>query len=100
MKSEQRKLHQGKFHGFDYFIRYIKGPNDWEGNFYDYKYTNMGRIKVKALILDSRDSLFTPCAYKIDSVELLEKTLIPNKINLKEMLNQLFLLNSIFLKPF
>ena len=46
----------------------------------------MGRIKVKALILDSRDSLFTPCAYKIDSVELLEKTLIPNKINLKDII--------------
>ncbi|MFX0028209.1 MAG: nucleotidyltransferase domain-containing protein [Candidatus Hermodarchaeota archaeon] len=86
LKNEQRKLHQGKFHGVDYFIRYIKSPNDWKGDYYDYKYTNMGRIKIKALITDSRDSLFTPCTYKIDSTELLEKMLIPNKIKLKDIL--------------
>ena len=86
LKSEQRKFHQGKFHGFDYFIRYIKSPKDWEGNFYDFKYTNFGRIKVKALITDSKDSIFTPCSYKIENIKILEKNLISSKINVNDIL--------------
>jgi predicted nucleotidyltransferase len=85
MKSEQRKLHQGKFHGYDYFIRYIKSSKDWEGNFYDYNYTNFGRIKAKALITDSKDSIFTPCSYKINNIKILEKGLISNKININDI---------------
>lgn len=86
MKSEQRKLHQGKFYGYDYFIRYIKSPEDWGGSYYDYKYSNLGRIKVKARITDSKDALFTPCSYKIDNVEVLEKDVSQNEINFKAIL--------------
>ena len=85
MKSEQRKLHQGKFHGIDYFIRYIKSPNDWKGNYYDYNYTNLGRIRIKALIIDSEDSIFTPCSYKIEPLKVLDKKLSSNKIELKDI---------------
>ncbi|MFX1478128.1 MAG: nucleotidyltransferase domain-containing protein [Promethearchaeota archaeon] len=85
MKSEQRKLHQGKYHGFNFFFRYIKSPKDWKGNFYDYKYTNLGRIKVKALVTNSKDSLFTPCSYKINSVVVLEKFLTSNDINFENI---------------
>ena len=85
MKSEQRKLHQGKFHGIDYFIRYIKSPNDWKGNYYDYNYTNLGRIRIKALIIDSKDSIFTPCSYKIEPLKVLDKKLSSNRIELKDI---------------
>ena len=40
IKTERRKLHQGKFHEIDFFVRYIKSPEDWVGNFYDYRYKN------------------------------------------------------------
>ncbi|MHA2392050.1 MAG: nucleotidyltransferase domain-containing protein [Promethearchaeota archaeon] len=86
LKSEQRKLHQGKFHGYDCFIRYIKSPKDWGGNYYDYKYSNIGRIKVKALISNSKDAIFTPCSYKIDNVEMLENYLTSNEIDVKKIL--------------
>ncbi|MFX0080397.1 MAG: nucleotidyltransferase domain-containing protein [Candidatus Hodarchaeota archaeon] len=86
VQSEQRKLHQGKFHGSHYFIRYIKGPKDWEGNYYDFKYSNFGRIKVKALITDSKDSIFTPCSYKINNIKILEKNLTSNEINFNDIL--------------
>jgi len=85
IKSEQRKLHQGKFYGYDYFVRYIKSPKDWEGNFYDFNYTNFGRIKAKALITDAKDSIFTPCSYKINNIKILEKDLISNKINFNDI---------------
>ena len=72
LKSEQRKLHQGKYQGVEFFIRYIKSPRDWEGDYYDYQYKNMGRISLIAEIIDSTDSIFTPCTYKIKCSKILE----------------------------
>jgi hypothetical protein len=85
LKSEKRKLHQGKFRGTDFFIRYIKNPEDWKGSFYDYKFKNLGRIEIKAKIVDSTDSIFTPCSYKIKGIEIKDKNLILNNINLKDI---------------
>lgn len=72
LKSEQRKLHQGKYRGVDFFIRYIKSPRDWKGDYYDYQYKNVGRISLIAEIIDSTDSIFTPCTYKIKCSKILE----------------------------
>ncbi len=80
LRSETRKLHQGKFKNVDFFVRFIKSPQDWGGNFYDFKYTNCGRIKVKAKIIDDSDSIFTPCSYKINDLKVLE-----NRSNIKEI---------------
>jgi len=85
LRSEKRKLHQGKFYGIDFFIRYIKSPNDWNGTFYDYKFKNLGRIEIKAKIVDSTDSIFTPCSYKINGIEIVDKKFIRNDINLKDI---------------
>ena len=75
LKSEKRKLHQGKFKDIDFYIRYIKSPQDWEGNYYDSLYKNYGRIKLKAVILDATSSIFTPCSYKIEVSKILENHL-------------------------
>jgi predicted nucleotidyltransferase len=82
IKTEKRKLHQGKFNGIDFFIRYIKSQEDWEGNFYDYRYKNYGRIKLKAKIINSDDSIFTPCSYKIMVLKLLK---IDKNVNINEI---------------
>lgn len=82
VKSEKRKLHQGKFYGIDIFIRYIKSPEDWKGSFNDYKYTNHGRIKLEAKVVDSSNSVFTPCSYKIDAIKILN---ISKDINIKDI---------------
>jgi predicted nucleotidyltransferase len=80
LKSEQRKQHQGKFMGRDFFIRYIKSLNDWKGNFYDYKYENFDRIKLKAEIINSENAIFTPCSYKINPLKILESNIKSNKL--------------------
>ena len=85
LKSEQRKKHQGKYNNRDFFIRYIKSPKDWGGSFYDYKYKNCGRIKLKAKIIDSEDSIFTPCTYKIDPLSIIEKRRNSNNVNIKDI---------------
>jgi len=81
MRSEKRKLHQGKFFNTDFFIRYIKSPEDWKGSFYDYKYKDCGRLKLTAEIIDSTDSIFTPCAYKINPIKILSSNQLFNKID-------------------
>ena len=85
LRSEKRKIHQGKFNGVDFFIRYIKSPNDWKGTFYDYKYKNLGRIKVKAKIIDHTNSIFTPCSYKIDCVKVIESNNIGNNLDINNL---------------
>ena len=70
IKTEKRKLHQGKFHDRDFFIRYIKSPSDWEGDYYQYQFKNLGRISLIAEALDVEDSIFTPCSYKIDCLKI------------------------------
>jgi len=85
LKTEQRKQHQGKFMGNDFFIRYIKSPKDWKGSFYDYQYKNLGRIKLKAEIIDSKDSIFTPCSYKINPKKILQSNIISSDIKKKDI---------------
>jgi len=85
LKSEKRKLHQGKYFGLDFYIRYIKSPEDWKGSYYDYQYINLGRIKIKAEILDSINSIFTPCSYKIKCIKILEKKLNSADIDIKKI---------------
>ncbi|MFW9826338.1 MAG: nucleotidyltransferase domain-containing protein [Candidatus Thorarchaeota archaeon] len=86
LKIEKRKQHQGKFGNFDFFIRYIKSPEDWKGNFYDYKYKNCGRVKLKASIVNSEDSIFTPCSYKIKPIEIIETTKSLKKKKLRNII--------------
>jgi len=76
LKSEKKKLHQGQYKNIDFFIRYIKSPKDWQGNFYDFLYKNYGRIKLKAEIIDSTYSIFTPCIYTIKVKKILERNII------------------------
>jgi len=89
LKSEMRKQHQGKYKDIDFFIRYIKSPEDWKGNYYNYKFKNLGRIHIKAEIIDSKDSIFTPCRYKIKPLEIYSSTLIENQ-NILDKLNEVY----------
>ncbi|MBD3193813.1 MAG: hypothetical protein GF317_02080, partial [Candidatus Lokiarchaeota archaeon] len=75
LKSEKRKLHQGKFRGIDFFIRYIKSPEDLEGGYYDFEFRNIGKIKLKARIINADNSIFTPCSYGIDTIKLISSQL-------------------------
>ena len=85
LQTEMRKLHQGKYEGVDFFIRYLKSPEDWKGNYHDYQFQNLGRISLKAKITDSKDSIFTPCSYKIEPLKLVSSTINNREINLEEI---------------
>ena len=82
LQTEMRKQHQGKFKEVDFFIRYIKSPKDWKGNYHDYNFKNLGRIDIKAQITDSTDSIFTPCSYRIEPLKIISSLTNQQQISL------------------
>jgi len=86
LACERRKRHQGMYKGFDFFIRYIKSPEDWGGQYHDYRYEDFGRIKLEAKIDDSTDSIFTPCSYKITVLRILDGSHLHSAINKVDIL--------------
>lgn len=72
VRTESRKVLQGKFMGRDYFIRFVK---DWDESVERYgtvRYTSEGYAKIRARVVDDSEAIFTPCCYKIDDVDFLE----------------------------
>jgi predicted nucleotidyltransferase len=69
---ESRKAFQGKFMGTDYFIRFVKDWNEVGERYGDLCFEKSGYTKIKGKILDSNDSLFTPCTYKLVEVQVVE----------------------------
>ena len=69
---ESRKAFQGKFMETDYFIRFVKEWNQISEQYGDVCFSNSGYAKITAKIADSSDSLFTPCTYNIEHVQVVE----------------------------
>ncbi|MDI6690669.1 MAG: hypothetical protein QME50_02230 [Candidatus Bathyarchaeota archaeon] len=77
VKTESRKVLQGKFKSREYFVRFIK---DWSEGYYEYgmiRYKNVGYARIRALIVDDSEAIFTPCSYKIRNLETLEGVRLP-----------------------
>jgi len=72
VRTEARKVLQGRFKGKDYFIRFVKDWNEIEEKYGDVQYRNVGYARIKATIADASEAIFTPCTYKIDVVKIIE----------------------------
>jgi len=72
MKTESRKVLQGKFKGRDYFLRFIKDWSEIETEYGVICYKNVGYARIKAEIEDDSEAIFTPCSYRIRKVKVLE----------------------------
>lgn len=70
-RVESRKVTQGIFEDRDFFIRFVKNFEENDERYGEFTYRKAGWAKVKARIIDSSDSIFTPCRYRIDDVEIL-----------------------------
>jgi hypothetical protein len=71
IEVEKSKILHGIVDKVDYFIRLVKGWKDIDHARADLKYIQMGKATVKAIIVDDRDSIFTPCRYVINKCEVL-----------------------------
>jgi len=72
VRTEYRKSLQGKFMGRDYFIRFVKEWDEIKERYGRVRYTSEGYAKIRARVVDDSEAIFTPCCYKIGSVEVLE----------------------------
>ncbi len=74
VRTDSRKVLQGKFMGTDYFVRFVK---DWDevGEAYgDVRYRNIGCAKIEATVVEDSEAIFTPCTYVVGNVRQLGGT--------------------------
>jgi predicted nucleotidyltransferase len=69
---ESRKVFQGKFLNRDYFIRFVKSPDEIGEKYGEVCYKNCGYAKIEAVVVDDSEAIFTPCAYKIENIKVIE----------------------------
>lgn len=69
---EHRKVLQGKFLQHDFYMRCVRDWNEVEERYGDVVYSRIGYAKIKAIILDDSEAIFTPCRYSVDNVQVLE----------------------------
>jgi predicted nucleotidyltransferase len=72
VRTESRKVLQGKFLQTDYFIRFVKDWSEVDENYGDIRYVDVGHARVKATVVDDSQSIFTPCVYRVSNVRVLE----------------------------
>jgi predicted nucleotidyltransferase len=72
VRTESRKVMQGKFLRTDYFLRFVKDWGEVHEKYGDTCYKNRGYARIKATISDDSESIFTPCTYKIERVGIIE----------------------------
>jgi predicted nucleotidyltransferase len=82
VRTESKKAFQGKFMETDYFIRFVKNWNEIHEEYGDVRYRNMGHATIKATVTDDSDSIFTPCRYAIENVEVVDG---PSVSSIKEI---------------
>jgi predicted nucleotidyltransferase len=72
VRTESRKVMQGKFMGVDFFVRFVKDWSEIVERYGDVQYRNEGYARIKAKIVEDSESIFTPCKYRIEDVAVIE----------------------------
>jgi hypothetical protein len=68
---EGRKVSQGSFRGRNYFIRFVKDFDEIDTRFGDLVYKPQGFAEIVAIVVDDKESIFTPCSYEVGDVQTL-----------------------------
>ena len=66
---EERKVLQGEFDSYDFFIRNVKLQEETASLYGGQLVTNEGIQRIRGRIVDDQDAIFTPCTYCIECVE-------------------------------
>jgi len=72
VRTESRKVLQGRFHQRDYFIRCVKEWNETDEKHGSAHYEPLGDARIRATVTDASQAIFTPCTYQIGDIETLE----------------------------
>ena len=72
VRTESRKVLQGKFRGRDYYIRCVKNWKEVVETYGSIFYKPMGEATIDATVADDSQTIFTPCAYQVEDVHVVE----------------------------
>jgi predicted nucleotidyltransferase len=76
VRTESRKVSQGKFQGTDYFIRFVKDWPEVDEEYGDVQYKNVGRARINATVTNDSEAIFTPCKYTVEKAKVIEGSAI------------------------
>ncbi|MFQ6125611.1 MAG: hypothetical protein ACE5R6_13570 [Candidatus Heimdallarchaeota archaeon] len=71
VRVETKKVLQGLYKGYDFYIRLVCKPEDTGLNFGDQCFQDCGDVVLKARIANDSKRFFTPCIYDIEDVIIL-----------------------------
>jgi len=69
-KIERKKILQGIFREYQFFIRLVKRPKDITESFGQIVAENLGPREMQCVIIDDNESIFSPCRYRAKSEDL------------------------------
>jgi predicted nucleotidyltransferase len=72
VRTESRKVLQGKFEEHDYFVRCVTDWHEINEQYGSVLYRPAGYAKTRAVVTDDSQMIFTPCHYEIDDGEVVE----------------------------
>jgi len=72
VEQEKRKVIQGLYKGYVYFIRFLKDLDEVGEAYGERRCRRLGVAEVRARVIDDSESLFTPCNYKVECLEVSE----------------------------
>jgi predicted nucleotidyltransferase len=76
-RHEMRKTFQGMYQDREFFIRYVPHHSEISEAYGDVLYRSEGMVKIKALVDNASESLYTPCRYQLIQVDILEGSAVP-----------------------
>jgi predicted nucleotidyltransferase len=74
VRTESRKVMQGKLHGTDFFLRFVKDWGEINEDYGDVCYRNVGYARIEATVVEDSQAILTPCNYLIKNVKVVEGT--------------------------
>jgi len=71
-RSERRKHMSGLVMGYDFFLRFVKFPDEYGESYGEKRYTPLGYALIEGVVSDDSDAIFTPCRYVLEKVRVLD----------------------------
>jgi predicted nucleotidyltransferase len=78
VRHQSRKVNEGYFQGYQYFIRFVKQPAQCKERYGNPSFEPAGKATIQLRIKDDKDAIFTPCRYIVEDVVFLEGDKVKN----------------------
>ncbi len=70
-RLQRRKVNEGRYRDREFFVRFVKRPQEFGEEYGDRYYKVVGRATIKATVCDDSEAIFTPCCYRVRKVTIL-----------------------------